>query len=161
MPVYPASEEIPPKKLRELVATRSPSSRRYLPDPLPADLELPLPRDALQRCTGRDDGRRPRGRAAARARRAARAAARRRALARRRTTSRPRSSVPATLVGRYRGVLPFALTAHQERAIAEIDLDLARTVPMQRLLQGDVGSGKTVVALYALLRAVETAARAR
>ena len=37
----------------------------------------------------------------------------------------------------------------------EIDADLARTVPMQRLLQGDVGSGKTVVALYALLRAVE------
>ena len=37
----------------------------------------------------------------------------------------------------------------------EIDRDLARAVPMQRLLQGDVGSGKTVVALYALLRAVE------
>ena len=44
---------------------------------------------------------------------------------------------------------------HQERAIAEIDADLARDRPMQRLLQGDVGSGKTVVALYALLRAVE------
>ena len=44
---------------------------------------------------------------------------------------------------------------HQERAIAEIDRDLARDMPMQRLLQGDVGSGKTVVALYALLRAVE------
>ena len=53
-------------------------------------------------------------------------------------------------------MLPFALTEHQEHAIAEIDADLQRTVPMQRLLQGDVGSGKTVVALYALLRAVET-----
>ena len=52
-------------------------------------------------------------------------------------------------------MLPFALTEHQERAITEIDLDLAQTTPMQRLLQGDVGSGKTVVALYALLRAVE------
>jgi len=52
-------------------------------------------------------------------------------------------------------VLPFTLTEHQERAITEIDLDLAQTTPMQRLLQGDVGSGKTVVALYALLRAVE------
>ena len=41
------------------------------------------------------------------------------------------------------------------RAIAELDADLGRGVPMQRLLQGDVGSGKTVVALYALLRAVE------
>ena len=56
---------------------------------------------------------------------------------------------------RYRALLPFVLTEYQERAISEIDADLARTVPMQRLLQGDVGSGKTVVALYALLRAVE------
>ena len=40
--------------------------------------------------------------------------------------------------------------------MTEIDADLDREVPMQRLLQGDVGSGKTVVALYALLRAVET-----
>ena len=48
------------------------------------------------------------------------------------------------------------MTADQERAIAELDRDLARAIPMQRLLQGDVGSGKTVVALYALLRAAET-----
>jgi ATP-dependent DNA helicase RecG len=47
------------------------------------------------------------------------------------------------------------LTEHQERAIADLDRDLERSVPMQRLLQGEVGSGKTVVALYALLRAVE------
>ena len=52
-------------------------------------------------------------------------------------------------------MLPFELTPHQESAIEEIDRDLGRSVPMQRLLQGDVGSGKTVVALYALLRAVE------
>ena len=56
---------------------------------------------------------------------------------------------------RYRELLPFELTADQDSAIAEIDRDLAREVPMQRLLQGDVGSGKTVVALYALLRAVD------
>jgi ATP-dependent DNA helicase RecG len=63
---------------------------------------------------------------------------------------------PGELVARYRAALPFVLTEHQERAIAQIDADLARSTPMQRLLQGDVGSGKTVVALYALLRAVET-----
>ena len=62
---------------------------------------------------------------------------------------------PGELVARYRALLPFALTEHQEHAIAEIDRDLARDRPMQRLLQGDVGSGKTVVALYALLRAAE------
>src|SRR5213075_964906 len=54
-----------------------------------------------------------------------------------------------------RKALPFALTPYQEQAIRELDGDLGRTTPMQRLLQGDVGSGKTVVALYALLRAVE------
>jgi ATP-dependent DNA helicase RecG len=52
-------------------------------------------------------------------------------------------------------LLPFALTGDQERAIAQIDRDLASPRPMQRLLMGEVGSGKTVVALYAMLRAVE------
>jgi ATP-dependent DNA helicase RecG len=51
--------------------------------------------------------------------------------------------------------LPFAPTADQQRAMREIDEDLARAAPMQRLLMGEVGSGKTVVALYAMLRAVE------
>ena len=45
--------------------------------------------------------------------------------------------------------LPFALTDHQSVALAEIDADLRRAAPMRRLLQGDVGSGKTVVALHA------------
>src|SRR5262249_59952844 len=62
---------------------------------------------------------------------------------------------PGPLIERYREALPFRLTDDQERAIAEIDADLETERPMQRLLQGDVGSGKTVVALYALLRAVE------
>jgi ATP-dependent DNA helicase RecG len=51
--------------------------------------------------------------------------------------------------------LPFPLTGDQQRAIDQIDSELARSRPMQRLLMGEVGSGKTVVALYALLRAVE------
>lgn len=51
--------------------------------------------------------------------------------------------------------LPFELTAAQRRAIDMIDEDLAAEHPMQRLLMGDVGSGKTAVALYAMLRAVE------
>ncbi|HWE11860.1 MAG TPA: ATP-dependent DNA helicase RecG [Solirubrobacteraceae bacterium] len=52
-------------------------------------------------------------------------------------------------------MLPFAPTGDQRHAIEEIDRDLAATRPMQRLLMGEVGSGKTVVALYTLLRAVE------
>jgi ATP-dependent DNA helicase RecG len=51
--------------------------------------------------------------------------------------------------------LPFPLTGDQQRALGEIDADLARPEPMQRLLMGEVGSGKTVVALYTMLRAVE------
>ena len=53
------------------------------------------------------------------------------------------------------GALPFALTGSQRAAIGAIDADLARPSPMQRLLQGDVGSGKTVVALAALARVVD------
>ena len=51
--------------------------------------------------------------------------------------------------------LPFALTEAQQRVVREISGDLARDVPMSRLLQGDVGSGKTVVATIALLSAME------
>jgi ATP-dependent DNA helicase RecG len=157
-PVYPASEDITPKKLRELVGAALP---RALSDPLPADLKqreaLPERADALWALH------RPRSLGEAEAGR------RRLAfdellllqiwLARRRREREselaPALGPPGELVGRYRGVLPFQLTEHQERAIAELDGDLERSVPMQRLLQGEVGSGKTVVALYALLRAVE------
>jgi ATP-dependent DNA helicase RecG len=52
-------------------------------------------------------------------------------------------------------MLPFAPTGDQRRAMADVDADLALSRPMQRLLMGEVGSGKTVVALYALLRAIE------
>jgi len=51
--------------------------------------------------------------------------------------------------------LPFALTGDQRRALEEIDADIGAPVAMQRLLMGEVGSGKTVVALYAMLRAVD------
>ena len=51
--------------------------------------------------------------------------------------------------------LPFQLTSDQRRAIEEVSDDLAEPVAMQRLLMGEVGSGKTVVALYAMLRAVD------
>ena len=55
---------------------------------------------------------------------------------------------------RIRKRFPFLLTEDQNEVISEITADMARSVPMNRLLQGDVGSGKTVVALYAALLAV-------
>jgi ATP-dependent DNA helicase RecG len=66
-----------------------------------------------------------------------------------------------TLSARWRAdELPFAMTDDQIKAVAEIDADLAKARPMQRLLMGEVGSGKTVVALHAMLRAVEHGAQA-
>src|SRR4029077_21223661 len=50
--------------------------------------------------------------------------------------------------------LPFELTGDQRRAIEEIDEDLAGEQPMQRLLMGEVGSGKTVLCVFAMLRAI-------
>jgi ATP-dependent DNA helicase RecG len=62
-------------------------------------------------------------------------------------------SVPAGLLDEFSAALPFALTAAQRIAIAEIWDDMTRDVPMNRLLQGDVGSGKTLVAAAAILLA--------
>jgi len=160
-PVYPASEEVTSPRLRTLVESALP----YAPDfgdSLPASLRarerLPLRFDALvalHRPRGADEAERARRRLAldellllqvglARIREGTEEA------------TAPALGEPGELAERYRQALPFELTEDQEQAIAEIDADLAAAKPMQRLLQGDVGSGKTVVALYALLRAVET-----
>jgi ATP-dependent DNA helicase RecG len=154
-PVYPASEQIPSTRLRELVRAALAEHARSLPDPLPAELALPLRRDALATIHFPDDEEQIE---VARQRLALdELVALQLVVARLRDTDAVAVSLsqPGELIERYRGVLPFELTEHQERAITEIDLDLAQTTPMRRLLQGDVGSGKTVVALYALLRAVE------
>jgi ATP-dependent DNA helicase RecG len=59
------------------------------------------------------------------------------------------------LVKRFHEVLPYDLTGAQARTIGEINEDLAKGHPMHRLLQGDVGAGKTVVAVSAMLVAVQ------
>ncbi|MEO7429747.1 MAG: ATP-dependent DNA helicase RecG [Acidimicrobiales bacterium] len=59
------------------------------------------------------------------------------------------------LVDRFVRALPFELTGDQRTVMAEVAADLARPIPMHRLLQGDVGAGKTVVAVAALLTAVQ------
>jgi ATP-dependent DNA helicase RecG len=66
-----------------------------------------------------------------------------------------RHRVGGELTARFRQSLPFSLTKAQERAMAEIAADLAGPHPMHRLLQGDVGAGKTLVAIDALLTAVD------
>jgi ATP-dependent DNA helicase RecG len=64
------------------------------------------------------------------------------------------------LSARWLATLPFALTGAQRRVMREIDADLQQGSPMNRLLQGDVGAGKTFVAVYAMLRAVEAGEQA-
>jgi ATP-dependent DNA helicase RecG len=78
-----------------------------------------------------------------------------------RASSRRRRGVSLTGTGRLRDALtlPYAPTGAQARAIAEIEGDLQQATPMLRLLQGDVGSGKTLVATMALLTAVEAGAQ--
>ena len=78
---------------------------------------------------------------------------------RRRCTQARPGQVTATTDGylqELQAALPFELTAAQQRCISEIRADMARPTPMNRLLQGDVGSGKTLVALCAMLLCVES-----
>jgi ATP-dependent DNA helicase RecG len=75
--------------------------------------------------------------------------------ARRRSLGAPLLKSSTTLVHALLQTLPFALTNAQRKVAAEIAHDLAQPYPMQRLLQGDVGSGKTIVAAMAALQAIE------
>ncbi|MBA2537437.1 MAG: ATP-dependent DNA helicase RecG [Actinobacteria bacterium] len=161
VPLYPASEEVSTAKLRELTA-HALVLARWFPDPLPARLrheaELPLRADALTRAhrpAERADFDHARERLALEELLVLQLGLLRRRRGLLEDVTAPPLGESGALVARYRESLPFTLTPEQEQAIAEIDGDLRGTSPMQRLLQGDVGSGKTVVALYALLRAVE------
>ncbi len=160
-PVYPASEELAQKQLRSIVAAAVAAHARDGGEPLPAELLVaePLPARAdalvaLHAPRSLEEAEEGRQRLAFDELLVLQLALARRAAEREELVAAALPP-PGDLVSRYRDVLPFTLTDAQERAIAEIDDDLGRTVPMQRLLQGDVGSGKTVVALYALLRAAD------
>ena len=73
-----------------------------------------------------------------------------------RSQAAPAISVDARLDARIRARFPFEFTPAQRRVCGEIAADLARAEPMNRLIQGDVGSGKTAIAVYAMLAAVGT-----
>jgi len=75
--------------------------------------------------------------------------------ARRRSVSAPQFSPSKLLVSALLKSLPFALTLAQQKVALEIERDLTQPHPMQRLLQGDVGSGKTIVACMAALQSIE------
>ena len=73
-----------------------------------------------------------------------------------RTAGAPQLAAGAELAERFIGELPYKLTAAQDRVIEEITADIATPYPMLRLIQGDVGSGKTVVAAVACLKAISS-----
>ena len=157
-PVYATTEGLGQRTLRALVyRTLQAVDLDAEPTPLPDGLD-PLPRGAALRAIHfpEDDAQRENARRhlvlseffglqmliAAR---------------RTRTVSRPGESHcgPGKLLDRFHDSLPFGLTGAQHRCIREIRNDLAAARPMNRLLQGDVGAGKTLVALSAMLLAVE------
>jgi ATP-dependent DNA helicase RecG len=161
VPVHPASERLRPNRIREWAWQAIEAAGQAI-EPLPAELRarrrLPVEADALREVHFPDS----RGRAdAARERLAleelilhqvALAASRSQ-----RRESRPGIAVPeaGALVERWLASLPFEPTADQRATFADLDSDLESGRPMQRLLMGEVGSGKTVCALYAMLRALE------
>ncbi|MFN4278995.1 ATP-dependent DNA helicase RecG [Thermosynechococcus sp.] len=161
VPVYPLTEGVSPDVLRRAVNCILPLMQGY-PDPLPQSLRqrhhlIPLER-ALRYIHFPPDQRQL-------------SLARRRlifdeffylqlGLLQRRRQQQQQASAPlrpqGKLVAQFYQRLPFQLTGAQQRVVAEILADLERPIPMNRLLQGDVGSGKTVVAVIALLAAVQS-----
>ena len=165
VPVYALTEGLTAEALRQAIARVLPLVRHW-PDPLPKGLrdslaDLPPRAEAVEQIHRPSDSTRLQQ-------------ARRRlvfdeflllqlALGLRRERLRARvapslfsGNGQESLLGRFLALLPFPLTGAQNRVLAEIRQDLAQPQPMARLLQGDVGSGKTVVALAALLTAIES-----
>jgi ATP-dependent DNA helicase RecG len=162
VPVHPASERLRPQRIREWAWQAIPQARHAV-EPIPGrlrrDLRMAGAEDALVASHFPPDEH------------AAEAARERLAFEelflyqaalvtrRGRRVSGDRGiplSAPGGGVETWIGSLPFELTGDQRRAIAEIDEDLLQDQPMQRLLMGEVGSGKTVVCVYAMLRAIES-----
>jgi ATP-dependent DNA helicase RecG len=161
VPVYHSSEKLTSRRIADLVQAQL-GHCGDVPDAVPGEmlarLKLPLRRDALlaaHRPQTLDEAELGRRRLAFDELFLLQAGliSHRRQLER--TTIARALGRPGPLMERFLESLPFTPTAAQLRAMAEIDRDLDRSTPMQRLLQGDVGSGKTLVAVHALLRAVE------
>jgi ATP-dependent DNA helicase RecG len=166
-PIYPLTEGIPQGRLRALIAQAlreldTAAVRDWVPPQVLESLDLPLLRDALRyvhrppreaRLDELAAGRHPAQRRLAFEELLAHQASLR--LVKRAAKTDPAWPLddPEGLVPRLMDSLPFALTRAQARALAEVEADLRSSMPMVRLIQGDVGCGKTVVAALAAARA--------
>jgi len=159
-PVYGLTEGISNKRMRELALTgleRAPELPEWIEPSLLAREHWPAWRAALA------EGHSHPGATSARKRLAYdEIFANQLALMLLRQVARRKRGLPLHGDGRLTGKLrlPYRLTDAQQRVIGEIRGDMAQDKPMLRLLQGDVGSGKTLVALLAMLEAVEAGAQA-
>jgi ATP-dependent DNA helicase RecG len=155
-PIYPLTEGLAQKRMRNLARQALDEFVHLVPDPLPTDLRneymLPDLATALEQVHFPDDAEQL---AAARSRLAfdeflyiqLGVLQRRRELHAR---TAPALAVAEGVLETFKQALPFALTKAQERVLGEIVQDLHREIPMTRLVQGDVGSGKTAVAAAAM-----------
>jgi ATP-dependent DNA helicase RecG len=161
VPVHPATAALRPQRIRKWVEQAIPLAQNAI-EPLPAELRarrgLAGVGDALRAVhfpASEEDAAQARERLAFEELCLYQTALATRKRAHREARTAPRLGQAGELVGRWVESLPFRPTGDQRRAFAEIDADLDSRQPMQRLLMGEVGSGKTVVALYAMLRALE------
>ncbi|WP_406092773.1 ATP-dependent DNA helicase RecG [Kitasatospora purpeofusca] len=167
IPVYPASAQMPSWKLALCVETALTKHVSDVGEPLPAELRdrhgliaLPEALELIHRPPSQADRERAQDRL-----RWDEAFVLQVALARRRAAdsalpAKPRVARPGGLLDAFDARLPFTLTEGQQKVSAEIAADLASDHPMHRLLQGEVGSGKTLVALRAMLAVVDAGGQA-
>ncbi|MDY0812868.1 ATP-dependent DNA helicase RecG [Kitasatospora purpeofusca] len=167
IPVYPASAQMPSWKLALCVETALTKHVSDVGEPLPAELRdrhgligLPEALELIHRPPSQADRERAQDRL-----RWDEAFVLQVALARRRAAdsalpAKPRVARPGGLLDAFDARLPFTLTEGQHKVSAEIAADLADEHPMHRLLQGEVGSGKTLVALRAMLAVVDAGGQA-
>ncbi len=166
VPVYPSTADLSVRTIRTVLHQAAPYAR-HLVDPLPAALRAqrhyPGKAEAVLSChfpSSLREAERARERLAFEELLLLQLAVLRRRMAEDSVRRARPLAVAAGLADRFVEGLPYVPTSAQRRVISEIETDLVRSVPMRRLLHGDVGSGKTMVAAYCLLRAVEQGGQA-
>ncbi len=168
IPIYPATAKLPSWKIQKAVSTLlETADLDSLPDPIPADIaarEKFLPIAEAYRLIHEPESAAD-WQQARRRFRYQEALVLQSALARRRAQlaaeeATARRPLPDGLLARFDAALPFTLTAGQAAVGETLAGELARDTPMNRLLQGEVGSGKTVVALRAMLQVVDAGGQA-
>jgi ATP-dependent DNA helicase RecG len=166
LPVYPATTKLPSWKIAQSIEIAL-DSISDLDDPVPAHVlkkfNYPQLREAflsIHQPTTRDEADIARARLTFDEALVLQLLLAQRKAEVRSLPTKARGVIQVGLVSEFENLLPFTFTDGQREVIAEIEEDMAKSYPMHRLLQGEVGSGKTVVALRAMLTAVDSGGQA-